>query len=100
MSFPFFSPHLCPEQQGAPQASPGEPGLLQPRITAVNKTCSGSQRLPCLGSRYYFIPRSQAGLAALLIPRSPVASTSLAEPQGSLGSPPSPMANVTQPVRL
>lgn len=37
--FPLFSPYLCPGQQGAPHASLGEPGLLQPRITAVNKTC-------------------------------------------------------------
>lgn len=39
--FSLFLPTFVP--RAAPQASPGEPGLLQPRITAVNKTCSGSR---------------------------------------------------------
>lgn len=35
--FSLFLPIFV--QRGAPQASPREPGLLQPRITTVNKRC-------------------------------------------------------------
>lgn len=86
--FPFFSPHLCPGQQGALHAPPGELGLLQLSITTLNKTCQREQAAATRSlSLLFHTSGSQAGLAALLAERSPVASVSLAKPQGSPGSP-------------